>query len=450
MRVAGRLHKSADLRQSEADLVWRRAELASIQQQPRETLTDADMGLGRALRSVIPRIEARCAELRRKIEAARGLHFTNEQDRFLHGTLLGIRAELEVFHGGAGLRANMVDRLRWARNLRERMAGEWHEAWVQAIAGVARSPKYGGLQLAAKMDLVPIGVNPSTGLWEFYHPRSGTDGHPIPAHDHDGKLTIGEETGLVFVLMPAGTFWMGAQRPDPAARNYDPQAEDDEAPVHEVMLSAFFLSRFEMTQGQWQRLSRGERPSYYHAGHGPGSPRKVTLAHPVEQVSWVDCDRLLQHHGLVLPTEAQWEYACRVGTQTPWCSGATVGSLHGHANVLDESGSKAVAAWGAGEAFDDGQIVHAPVGSFAPNAFGLLDLHGNVWEWCLDTDEGYGIRPRARDGLRDTGELAQQRVLRGGSFGQRADRARSANRDAAPPAARNAPVGVRPAARIVP
>src|SRR5690606_29994467 len=113
------------------------------------------------------------------------------------------------------------------------------------------------------------------------------------------------ETGLVFVLIPDGAFRMGGPG-------------EDEGPEHEVALAPFFLSKYEMTSGQWLRFT-GANPS---AHLGEKVDLGFTLRHPVEQVSWDECDRVLRRMGLVLPTEARWEYAARAGTTTPWSSGA--------------------------------------------------------------------------------------------------------------------------------
>src|SRR5262249_25075170 len=149
----------------------------------------------------------------------------------------------------------------------------------------------------------------------------------------DGRLVMKDGTGIVFVLIPAGRFWMGAQAASPSGRNVDPQADANESPVHEVSLDAYFLSKYEMTQDQWLRLA-GKNPSLYSPGDGING-KLVTLLHPVENVSWIDCTIVLSRLALELPTEAQWEYGARAGTSTPWWTGSEKTSLRGAGNLAD-------------------------------------------------------------------------------------------------------------------
>lgn len=265
-----------------------------------------------------------------------------------------------------------------------------------------------------------------------------------------------ESSGLVLVLLPGGKFWMGAQRSDPQKPNHDPQAVSDEGPVHEVELSAFFLSKYEMTQGQWKRFA-GRNPSRdgpdgLNSRYWNSAGLAATLLEPVERVSWTDCMRELERMGLALPSEAQWEYGARGGEQTAWWSGAEHESLAGVANLADlYARDHRRSEWpGIEEWLDDGYTSHAPVDTLLANPFGLHHVHGNVWEWCLDgyKREFYGQSPGLDPVSPHTGSVA--RVTRGGSFYNPASDARSAYRNSGTPERRPANLGLRPAKGITP
>jgi formylglycine-generating enzyme required for sulfatase activity len=247
------------------------------------------------------------------------------------------------------------------------------------------------------------------------------------------------------VLLPGGTFLMGAQRSDVNLPNYDEAAGADEV-LHEVTLAPFFLARHELTQGQWSRLctwsDREREPSRERAGQTNYLGGRITWSHPVETVDWVMCDQLLTRHGLVLPTEAQWEYGCRAGTTTPWFVPRE--RLLEVANLADATVPGST-GWKY-ESWRDGHVLHAPVGSFQPNGFGLFDVHGNVFEWCRDSYGAYGSE-RAGDGLRP-GARSPYRCYRGGSFNLPAGSARSALRDSNTPSLQFVILGVRPARSI--
>ena len=195
-----------------------------------------------------------------------------------------------------------------------------------------------------------------------------------------------------------------------------------------------------MTQAQWQRLT-GANPSGF-GGPSEGNCDPAWLLHPVEQVSSLDCADLMKHLGLVLPTESEWEYGARARTASVWWTGGTRTTLAGAENVADKS-SKGVAQpledW-----LDDGARVHAQIGSYRPNRFGLYDVSGNVSEWCRDGFGGYTGPVPDRTYARWTA------VVRGGDYMHDASRARSASRGSAEPGSRRLDIGVRPARFLFP
>jgi len=286
------------------------------------------------------------------------------------------------------------------------------DAWTAARAAIRAEPRYSGLDLRPIRGLVPLGADPRSGLQEFGHAQSGR----VPVRRLEGDLELAEDTAAVLVLLPGGSFVLGAST-DASSPHYDPLASEDEGPPHEVGLAPFFLAKHELTQAQWVRIM-GSNPSGLPAGR---TERGTTFTglHPVEQVSWRDAMEAARRMGLTLPTEAQWEYACRAGTRTFFATGDDVLSLRGYANILDE-GSGKIAPGGRDPEprFDDGFIYHAPVGTYAANAFGLHDMHGNLWEMCRDYYENrYRSAVRAGDGYRLVPEaLRQQIVVRSSSF----------------------------------
>ena len=159
------------------------------------------------------------------------------------------------------------------------------------------------------------------------------------------------QTGIVMVLVPGGTFKMGSPDSESGHRI-------DEGPVHDVTLSPFLIAKTEMTQLAWRKIM-GDAPSCYQGDDLP-----------VDSVNWHRCVEFCQKAELQLPTEAQWEYACRAGSRGPFA---------GTGNP-DEMG------WNLSNGKDFNQPLgkNHPVGQKKSNAFGLYDMHGNVLEWCAD------------------------------------------------------------------
>ena len=373
------------------------------------------------------------AELRRhasREESAPAYRFAGAEEQWEHDTLAGLTAGIEDF--AATLIPDMERRIEVARTVRARTieAPAPAEAWRRALASIAdpaECPRYHGLHLAPQIGLVPLGRDAGSGLWEFAHLESGA-----PAvRDGAGKLSLSEATGIVFVLVPGGEFAMGTRRPDAGhplgSPSVDPEAHEAEAPVRTVTLAPFFFGKYELTQAQWLRAT-GKNPSAYSAGRVVGK-RTHTLLHPVEQIGWKEAHEMLWRLGLRLPTEAQWEYAARGGTTTVFATGDARESLQGFANLADRychdnggPGSWPFELW-----LDDGYVVHAPVGSYRPNGFGLHDTAGNVWEFVEDRYGGYDLPVSPGDGERQAPADAP-RVFRGGGFRSNAVHARSGDR----------------------
>ena len=222
--------------------------------------------------------------------------------------------------------------------------------------------------------------------------------------------SLGNGVELEMVLIKGGTFTMGAPEDEEGS-------SDDERPQHQVTVPTFFMGKYQVTQAQWKavaNLPQVERELQPEPSHFKGDNR------PVEQVSWYDavefCARLSNHtkRKYSLPSEAEWEYACRAGTTTPFHFGETITSELANYNANYTYGASP-----KGEYREE----TTPVGSFGvANAFGLYDMHGNVWEWCLDDwhtnyegapEDGSAWFDSEDDNLSQKQERA---VLRGGSW----------------------------------
>ncbi|NEQ55412.1 MAG: formylglycine-generating enzyme family protein [Leptolyngbya sp. SIO3F4] len=225
------------------------------------------------------------------------------------------------------------------------------------------------------------------------------------------------DTTLDLVPIEGGTFWMGSS---------DGEGADDEKPRHEVTVQPFLMGRYEVTQAQWQEVAKlPEVDRVLESAPFAFDGEKL----PVESVSWDDamefCKRLSVDTGREyrLPTESEWEYACRAGSETRYYFGDTLMSALANYHGVN------------GQTTD--------VGSFPANAWGLHDMHGNVWEWCLDHwHYSYEGAPTNGSAWEEGGDPSL-RVRRGGSWNVGPDFFRSANRNRVARDFRNNDVGFR-------
>ena len=288
------------------------------------------------------------------------------------------------------------------------------------------------------------------------HPTPSQEGntHPTPSQEGNAELPSSEEpgvgascwenatpgatcaeptTGMKFVYAPGGCFQMGQTKADKAQlikevgkKNYEKYYQD-ELPRHEVCVKGFWMGKYEVTQAQWQAVM-GSNPSNFQG-----------VDRPVEMVSWNDAQEFLRKlnatietHGRAslqfrLPSEAEWEYAARAGTQTVYSFGDDSDQLGDYAWFNANSGNK----------------TH-PVGQKKPNAFGLYDMHGNVWEWQSDTyHKNYNGAPTDGSAWESLGNEKAKKLLRGGSWCLLPGNVRGAYRYGSGPDHLNYDVGVR-------
>jgi formylglycine-generating enzyme required for sulfatase activity len=248
---------------------------------------------------------------------------------------------------------------------------------------------------------------PMEVIQEFETVTVNENGEITARENHSASLFVENLDGQVrleMVLIPWGMFRMGSQ----AGLGYE-----DERPQHNVRVQPFWMSKTPVTQEQWESIMG--RPLPYRS---KGAKR------PVDRVSWDNANKFCAKlsartgRGYRLPSEAEWEYACRAGSTSPFSFGLT--ATTDLANYVGEHIFRSEPA---------GIYRHGSteVGSFPPNAFGLYDMHGNVWEWCADAwHESYEGAPS--DGSAWGGRPGADRVLRGGCWHDTPDLCRSAAR----------------------
>jgi len=355
------------------------------------------------------------------------------------------------------LRTDIKERLDFATSVEKLTIDDYLEEWELAISEIENDERYGEVYLDPQVGLVPLGRDPDSGLLEFWVFESGAkpSRHPVTK-----RVVPGDRTGVVLVLLPGGDFWMGAQDDSPSEHNYDP-TRDEKFPspgVYQMIrLDPFFISKFELTQWQWEQIAgEGTNRSQYRVGTSPEYlPQEiVTWRHPVERVSFDDGRSVLDKMELTIPTEAQWEYACRGNTSTPYWTGEDRESMRSAGNVLDQAAMPAVEAERERayvELWNDGHGIHAPVGSYRANPFGIHDILGNVVEWCADWFADYQTPVREGDGLRLVPPTERtNRTMRGGSWSTPATACRSGRRNVVAPFEWATDLGIRAARPIIP
>lgn len=407
-------------------------------------------------------------QLRTAVHEVRTYEFEQESQRFLHDALVQLKLDITSLEADQMQRVN--ERLAWAHRLAE-LAGDHPNArvtWQQARDAVAKADGVVASKLYAVhpvdlqpehcVGLVPIGMNPQTKLWEFYHlatagPR-GTDpaDAAIPEHAPDGSIAVGVDTGIVFVLIPGGSFVMGAQSSDPAGPSYEADGKWYVHPPHSVRLDPYLLARHELTQAQWARTQHGDDaqlwPSKYKVGaYISAADERITATHPANQIDWTAATATMQRFGLALPTEAQWEYACRAGTDSPWF--CKLEDIQHYSNLSDAKAGRAGAQWNGYEKWDDGYVLTAPVDGFLPHPWGFHHITGNLMEWCRDDFLAYEWPVVGGDGLRE-GPGSIEHMARGGSTNDRAVFAKSSMRTPFAKTTRFANLGIRPARSLKP
>ena len=249
------------------------------------------------------------------------------------------------------------------------------------------------------------------------------------------RQDLGDGVTLDMVKIPGGSFKMGA-------REGEEGADGDELPQHQVNIKEFWMGKFAVTQEQWKRVAS---LSQINTKLNPDPSNFKGDRLPVEQVSWHEAkefcnrlSRLSQKAGKTydLPTEAQWEYACRARTMTPFHFGETITT-----DLANFDGDDTYGKASKGE-YREKTI---EVGSFTPNTFGLYDMHGNVWEWCLDPWHGNYDGAPTHGGVWDASNdsRSDSRLLRGGQWFDGPRYCRSAYRNPDDPASRDFYVGFR-------
>jgi sulfatase modifying factor 1 len=257
------------------------------------------------------------------------------------------------------------------------------------------------------------------------------------------RFKVGDEKfEMKFARVPGGTFTMGSTKEALALVKQKFGFAPDNEDAHAVELSAFALGKYPVTRGQfalfvkdagytteaeagdgghgWNEDAREfEGPDKKYSWRNPGFAQ--TDGHPVVNVTWNDAQKFCAWLGkksgkrVGLPSEAQWEYACRAGSTTLYFFGDDEEEMAAYGNIADGTAKAKFPGWKDAISAKDGYAFTSPVGSYKPNKFGLYDMHGNVWQWCADYYRKYDDVPKGKDPVQTIKQSDSRRVLRGGS-----------------------------------
>ena len=301
---------------------------------------------------------------------------------------------------------------------------------LESPSAAVRPPARAGLaRLSTAAAAAVQGVVALVWLFQVHLHPSKLAGPAVPADGSSLVLTLAPGVTMKLVRVHAGGFDMGS-----------PESEADrdvsEGPRHHVTIARdFFLGEFELSQAQWVAVMNENQ-----------SQSRIDLQQAAECISWGDtqifCDELSKRVGrrVRLPSEAEWEYACRAGTDTAFSTGETLEPTEANFNAGSAAGETPT-----------GPVTERPidVGSFKPNAFGIYDMHGNVSEWCADVfHDSYEGAPTDGSAWTSGGDNPDIHVYRGGAYNNDASSCRSSMRFAADSNTRVGTVGLRLAADV--
>lgn len=305
-------------------------------------------------------------------------------------------------------------RLDMAAYLQDRLkadAGDWNTC-IRYIKS-DKSP-YQLKTFAPIPGLRPVGRTPN-GFCIFDHLLSRL----VLDEKDELALSVDSDRGIRLILLPGGLFKGGNDRLTGAELEHARRAGTllDDVGTFEVRLRPFLIAEHELTQESFIHATRGYNPS--HFGRDQFEAGEAWRRHPVERIDYHEAVAVLRVLGLQPPTEAQWEYAARGGTATPWWTGVDAHSVvaDGGGNVFDRTAMDSdlpVYDRAPDLSLNDGRAFHGPVDAFRPNPFGLRGVHGNVWEWTTSSYVDYSRQPPLA-GIGET-PADKGRVIRGGSF----------------------------------